>query len=201
VIARSALAPADILAAKRRRQYRDPVRAEHYKDTRLGSVADRADRDKTLAEDSFRTVGRRWSHTCPGNAADRPGMNKALAADSHQVLRRACRVDRGKNLVVNSPQLRCRRADRDRTLTEDSSPVGRCRSHTRPDSVADWPDVNRELAVDSQVAAAAEHTARPHCQLNLQVQAGSEQRSICQAREHLSGLQSRMPETFGSMKA
>jgi hypothetical protein len=48
--------------------------------------------------------------------------------------------------------------------------------------------VNRELAVDSQVAAAAEHTAQPHCQPNLQVQAGSEQRSIWQAREHLSGF-------------
>ena len=152
-------------------------------------MADRADRDKTLAADSFRTVGRRRRHRCPGNVADRPGMNKALAADSHQVLRRACRVDRSKNLAVNSPQLRCRRADRNRTLAEDSSQaVRRCRSHTRPDSVADWPDVNRELAVDSQVAAAAEHTAQPHCQPNLQVQAGSERRSIWQAREHLSGF-------------
>src|ERR1700746_2218671 len=104
-------------------------------------------------------------------------MNKALAADSHQVLRRACRVDRSKNLAVNSPQLRCRRADRNRTLAADSSQaVRRCRSHTRPDSVADWPDVNRTLAVE--LATAAEHTAQPHCQPNLQVQAGSEQRSI-----------------------
>jgi hypothetical protein len=61
--------------------------------------------------------------------------------------------------------------------------------------------VNRTLAVDNQVAAAAEHTAQPHCQPNLQVQAGSEQGSIWQARELLSGLQSPMPEAFGSMKA
>jgi hypothetical protein len=46
--------------------------------------------------------------------------------------------------------------------------------------------VNGTLAVE--VAAAAEHTAQPHCQPNLQVQAGSEQRSIWQAREHLSGF-------------
>ena len=120
MIARSALAPADILAAKRRPQCRDPAGAERCKDTRLGNVADRPDRDKTLGEDSYRAVGRRWSHTGANNAADRPDMNKTLAADSRQVLRRACRVGRNKSLAVDSPQLRCRRADMNGTLVEDS---------------------------------------------------------------------------------
>jgi hypothetical protein len=164
VIARSALGPADILAAKWRPQRRDPVTAERWRDTRLGSVADRPDRDRTLAADSSRTVRRRWSHTRPNNVADRPDMNEALAADSRQVLRRACRVDRNKSLAVDNPQPRCRRADR--TL----------------------PDMNRRLPVDSlQVAVAAGHTAQRHCQPILQVQARSQQGSIWQARQPLSG--------------
>jgi hypothetical protein len=100
-----ALGPADILAAKRRPQCRDAVTAERSRNTRFGSVADRPDRDRTLAADSSRTVRRHWSHTRPNNVADRPDMNKALApADSHQVLRRACRVDRNKSLAVDSPE-------------------------------------------------------------------------------------------------
>ena len=72
-----------------------------------------------MAENNYRAVGRCWSHTDANNAADRPDMNKTLAADSRQVLRRACRVGR-KSLAVDSPQLRCRRADMNGTLVEDS---------------------------------------------------------------------------------
>jgi hypothetical protein len=75
--------------------------------------------------------------------ADGANRNRTLAADSHQVLRRACRAGRNRILAVDSPQLRSRRADRNRALVADSL----------------------------KVAAVAGYIAQRLCQLNLQVQA------------------------------
>ena len=101
VIAQSALAPADILAAKQRPRCHDPVAAEiRCTDTR-GSVADWPDRNRTLVVDSSQAarypaskVGRPGLRTeprhCrkdrrPDSAADQPDRNRALVVDSPEV--------------------------------------------------------------------------------------------------------------------